>query len=310
MRRQYDSHMRQNPSKSARKTSDFASALRSFIGYLEGTEKALHTIRNYRSDLLSFEEFLKKGLGSRRVALSKLTQADLERYHGYLKTRGFKTNTRRRKLLTLRRLLRYLSRRGKIGIDVSEQLPAPAKLERIPRTFQTSSLLEKVVALPAETPLEARNRALLWVLAETGCRVSEVGLLRNDCLSEQAGSPQLRFDGKFSRTVPISSALQSALRELKASGPLFAGHNRYGSLGGAISSRGVELLVKSFGLRLGLEDPTPRIFRHSAVLEWHRAGLDQEEIQRRLGLRTAYSFRIYAPLLKGKAEGGASVPPT
>jgi site-specific recombinase XerD len=288
--------------KRTAKPLEFSYALRSFLGYLEGTEKALHTVRNYRSDLMSFEEFLEQGLGSRRVSLSRLSRADLERYHSYLKAKGFRTNTRRRKLLTLRRLLRYLSRRGKLNLDIADQLPAPAKLERVPRTLQTGSLLQAIQGLPTSSELEARNRALLWALAETGCRVSEVGLLRRDSLSETGGRPQLQFEGKFARSVPISGALFEALRALSdASTSLFTGHNRYGSLGAPISSRGVELLVKTYAARLEIEDPTPRLFRHSAVLAWHKAGETQEEIQRRLGLRTAYSFRIYAPLLKPKA---------
>ena len=297
--------MSQCQRKRTQKPLDFAYAMKSFVGYLEGTEKALHTIRNYRSDLMSFEEFLEKGLGSKLVPMSRITRADLERYHSWLKAQGFKTNTRRRKLLTIRRLLRYLSRRGKLGIDVGDQLPAPPKMERVPKTFKTEGLLNALRALPTPTELEARNRILLWVLAETGCRVSEIGLLRAESVATRGSQAQLEFAGKFARTVPISAELASELKELSARAPagrpVFSGFNRHGSLGAPISSRGVELLVKSYEGRLGVGDLTPRTFRHSAVLAWHRSGQPAQEIQRRLGLKTDYAFRIYAPLLKSSS---------
>ncbi len=313
---QYAVYMALRQRNRAGSTPEFTSALKLFLGYLEGTGKSEHTIRNYQTDLMTFDRFLSEGLGSRKVSLSQVNRADLLKFHEFLKLQGFRNNTRRRKLLTLRKLLRFLVRRGKLKLDIGDQLPAPAKVERVPKTFITQDLLGKIQALPGESELAQRNRILLWTLAETGCRVSELGGLHRGSLRKEGpgGKLGLQFDGKFERWVPISSELAKALGELPdakrvtpapARGSseqlqlLFCGHNRHGSLGGAITSRGVELLVKSAAPALGLKnDATPRIFRHSAVIAWHRNGVERAEIQRRLGLRTDYSFRIYDPLLK------------
>lgn len=283
--------------KRQKKPLTFAYALRSFMGYLEGTEKALHTVKNYQSDLRSFEDFLERGLGSKRVLLHLVQREDLEQYHEFLKAEGFKSNTRRRKLLTVRRLLRYLTQRNQIGIDVGKKLPTPHKIERVPYTVPGEELLTAIRALPTGTELQARNRVLLWVLAETGCQVSEVTQVRPiDFESDRL----LTIRGKASRTVEISKPLAEAARTLPRKdrqSPLFPGHNKFGPLGGAITSRGVELLVKGHSIRLGFPKLTPRTFRHSAVIRWHQEGTEQNVIQKRLGLRTAYAFRIYAPML-------------
>src|SRR3712207_5102223 len=84
------------------KVLKFSYIIRSFIGYLEGTEKSENTIKNYRSDLLSFQQFLQNGLGSDEVSISHVTRMDLEKYQEFLRLQGFKTNTRRRKILTVR----------------------------------------------------------------------------------------------------------------------------------------------------------------------------------------------------------------
>ena len=294
--------------KRVKKPLNFAYALRSFLGHLEGTEKSLHTVRNYKSDLMSFQNFLEKGLGSRVVALSHVSRDDLELYIDFLKAQGFKTNTRRRKLLTVRRLLRYLTQRNKIKIDVGRKLPAPEKIERIPMTVPRGALLTAIRALPEVTELDARNRVLLWSLAETACQVSEVRQIRYEDWKRQGTRAWVAIGMKQPRLLEVSDELEAAIQalKLKARGAgewLFLAHNKFGPLGGAISARGIELLVRAYSDRLGFPELTPRTFRHSAVLEWFRNGISRDEIQKRLGLRTAYAFRVFEPLFKQVPQG-------
>ncbi len=298
--------------KSSNKKADFAYALKSFGGYLEGTGKSAHTIKNYLCDLGSFEEYLEKGLGQKRVLLSEVTRTDLENYHEYLKASGQKSNTRRRKILTLRRLLRYLTSRNKIEIDVAQKLPAPHKIERVPQTVESEKLIETIRALKAESLIQTRNRVLLWLLAETGCQVSEASKLRfEDCqIHSNRKQGLIDLPGKAARQIPVSLELCQAILSLKTSDEstpwIFLGHNKFGSLGGPIWPRGIELLVKSYAPQLGFGDLTPRTFRHSAVVRWYKDGLTRDEIQKRLGLRTAYAFRVYDPIFKSMTEATSS----
>lgn len=287
----------------------FARGLKSFLGYLEGTDKSEHTIKNYRLDLLAFQEFYENlgGTGSPPTPLHRVELAHLDRFHDHLKALGLKTNTRRRKLLTVRRFLSFLVNRGKLPTELGAKIPTPHKIERVPLTVSCKELLTTIRALPAESVLEERNRALLWTLAETGCQVSEVAQLRFDDWSAKAGpngNYALSIRAKVNRLprdIPVSRELAEAIRTLRErskSDWIFLGFNKFGSLGGAISPRGVELLVKHFAPALGNAELTPRTFRHSIVVQWFKDGCSREEIQKRLGLRTAYAFRSYEPILK------------
>lgn len=293
---------------SAPELADIEYAIRSFLGHLEGTQKSVHTIRNYRSDLLSFRNFLQTGLGIDPVALFNVSRKDLEAYYAFLKAEGFKTNTRRRKLLTVRKLLKYLSKRKKIAIDVGRKLPAPHKVERIPATIDSASLIAAIRALPSETVLDARNRALLWTLTETGCLVSEASRIRYENWGQQTegGQTTLYIDGKSARTIPVSRELYAAIQELRQRAGetqhLFLGFNRFGPLGSAITPRGVEILVHSYAARLGFPELTPRTLRHSAVVRWSQEGMVRADIQKRLGLKTSYAFRVYDPLIKSSSK--------
>jgi site-specific recombinase XerD len=282
---------------------EFSKALKSFMGYLEGTQKAAHTIKNYRLDLLAFQNYLEKNASKKPVRCETLGEKELNAYHEFLQSQGFKTNTRRRKLLTAHRFVRYLSQRNQLLVEAPNKLPAPHKVERVPFTVPQKALIEAIRALPAESVIEKRNRALLWVLAETGCQVSEVVQLRYEHWSAQASAASVTIPGKASRTLSVSQNLKEEIDQLKASShekthAIFLGFNKHGPMGSAISARGVELLVRFYSSRLNIPELTPRTFRHSAVVGWFEQGVTQDEIQKRLGLRTAYAFRAYAPLLK------------
>jgi site-specific recombinase XerD len=283
------------------------SAVKSFVGYLEGSGKAAHTIRSYRSDLASFTQYLKSGLAQGPVAFHKLTLDDLKSYQEYLGAQGFKTNTRRRKVLTIRKLLKFLTARNKLELDAGGKIPAPHKIERIPQTLTYSAIIERIRALPADSPHQARNRALLWTLAETGCQVSEVTQIR----FEDYTADGLLLKGKSARAVPISHDLRQELAQLQAvsrqSPYVFLGFNKFGPLKLPISPRGVEILVKSHASLLGSDERlTPRMLRHSAVLHWHQQGVSREEIRKRLGLKTDYAFRVYDSLFRSSSKTTSS----
>jgi len=284
---------------------NFSYAIKSFMGYLEGTQKSAHTIKNYRLDILAFERFIVTRLGSR---LTDVGPADLEAFQNHLKEQGLKTNTRRRKILTVRKFLQYLSNRKKLAPELGKKVPAPHKIERIPLTVSTPTLLDAVRKLSHETVLDARNRAMLWILAETGCLVSELSPLRwVHFTMPTRTTASVRIEGKSARVIQISMELFEAVREIsEKSGPvpgaLFQGFNKFGSMGAPITSRGVELLVKTLAPRLGFPELTPRTFRHSATIHWFEQGINRREIQERLGLKTDYAFRAYEPLFKSSLK--------
>lgn len=284
----------------------FAYAFKSFVGFLEGTEKSLHTIKSYQSDLGTFQKFLNGKLHSKkRISITEVQLSDLERYHSYLKHLGLKANTRRRKLLTVRRFFRYLIKRNKLSTDVSQKLPTPYKVERVPSTISIDKFITSIRGLPTLSELETRNRLVLWTLAETGCLVSEVTSLRFEhwkSVQRPTHPFVISFESKLPRDVPVSEELfqeiQLLHKKYSQRKSLFLGFNKFGPLGGSISSRGVELLVKAHSQRLGYSRLTPRLIRHSAVVSWHSKGLTQSEIKQRLGLKTDYAFRVYEPLFK------------
>lgn len=288
--------------KTSEKPISFSYALKSFMGFLEGTKKSSHTIASYRSDLKTFQEFLESETrASRRASLEDTRVSDLENYFDYLKSLHLKSNTRRRKLLTVRRFMRYLNKRKKLPEPIGEKLPAPYKIERVPYVVNVPSLIQAIRELPDLDPLLRRNRLLLWTLAETGCQVSEICRFTPESWTQGDDGPCVIAGVKDTRSIPISHELYQEFQNVdqaQKSDWLFLGHNKSGPLKGHISPRGIELLVKSYRAKLGNEKLVPRTFRHSIAVHWFHSGVERDEIQARLGLKTSYAFRVYEPLFK------------
>jgi site-specific recombinase XerD len=312
MERSQSSHPRESPPKTARSKGapwDFPRAIRQFLGHLEGVGKASSSLSTYKVDLGAFQKFLARGLGSRPVTLSKITRSDLEQYSAWLIKQGHRPNTRRRRLLVARRFLNFLHQRKRLGFEVGRRIPTPARVERIPHTTDARELVSRIRALSTSSEIERRDQVLLWLLTETGCATSEPRRLRAEHFAiSAAGTPEVRITAKTPRSVPISRELHEAVLDLiriqservKKSPWLFEGFNRFGPMSGAMTGRAVELLVRDYSGHLGEPRLVPRMIRHSVVMEWARQGIPQDEMQRRLGLRSRYAFRTYGPMIEAR----------
>ncbi len=277
------------------------------MGFLESNSKATHTLSSYQIDLMHFHRFLERHQTTKNVSLQTLTQKDLKDYYLSLKIEKLKNNTRRRKLLTVRKFLRYLQARKVLKLNLSEQVLAPAKLERVPKAFDYQELLDKIKLFPEVDNISKRNKALLWTLLETGCQVHEIRGLKFDLLRGDVQDRfQIHLTGKSERSIDISPELfhvLEGLREPESKSPwIFTGYNRFGSMGGPITSRGVELMVKVLAKQWKLNELTPRTFRHTSILHWFKNKMPPAEIQKRLGLKSQYTLKHYTPLLSRATE--------
>jgi site-specific recombinase XerD len=292
----------------------FFYALKSFLGYLEGTKKAKHTIESYRLDLQAFHDYLMEHTSKKEITIQDISYLDLNHYQAFLLEQGLKNNTQRRKILTVGRFFRYLFQRKKAPQELARKLLAPQKIERVPVTLSASQLLSLralISSLPQSTLMEARNRTLLWTLLETGCLVSEVVRLRFDDwrmdLARQEA--QVFFHSKKAfetvRSIDVSFELYQAAEALRKESKdcswMFTGFNKFGSLGAPMTPRGVEIPLKMYAIRFGFDFLTPRTLRHSVAVHWFESKISDSEIQRRLGLRSRYAFRAYQAILISSA---------
>lgn len=155
----------------------------------------------------------------------------------------------------------------------------------------------KDIALARSTAL--RDKALLYMLVDTGIRVSELTALLWSDYTETSGRLHIRHGkGNKERFVFLGERGMTALwryittrEEIRSSDPLFATVH-----GVAMDRSNVLHLVQRIGLRAGIKKVHPHRFRHTFAIEFLRNGGRELELQRLLGHEKRETIAIYVTL--------------
>jgi len=269
--------------------ADLAMSCRRFLQHIYAHGYAEATQRAYRRDLEQFAGFC----ASRGIErLGSVTGAVVDDFiQALVQGEGVSQRTAARKLATARELFRWAVRRG-ITPNNPAELATPvrfvAEKQQAPTTERIVAMLE---AIPAETPLDLRDRAMFWLMYDAALRCE--GLASLDLFDPTAppvhavtpdGVVRYRAKGGTTRTTVCGERALEWLEQWLAVRDRFA---RRESAGLFITRRGTRMTratldaaIKRHGARVGM----PAI--HCHLLRHRRA----REIIDGLGLRTASEF--------------------
>src|SRR5208337_5015190 len=189
-----------------------------YVNYLRYERNASpHTVRNYRSDLLQFRDYLAEG---RPTAAVDVRSVDALRIRGFLSAlfeRQEKKSSIARKLSAVRAFFKFLKREGVLAENPSTLVSTPKQDKILPRIMTEEEMITFLDAVAEATktgePAMRRDRALLEMLYASGLRVSElVGL---DLRSVNFGDCMVlvRGKGRKERIVPFGSKAKQALED-------------------------------------------------------------------------------------------------
>lgn len=215
---------------------------------------------------------------------------DPETIEGFLGALNASDETKHNYFRALRAFYRWRSRRHGWRSrrhrlpNPMEDVGAPKRRKKQPYSL-TMAELGWLLAVP-QTP---RNRALIWLLVDTGVRVSEaVNLVREDIQEET-----IIVSGKTGeREVPISPETGDMLLDLVPGGCLFVGSR--GKLTRAGAYRVVRLAFSKAGIPARKRGP--HTLRHTFGRQYIMAGGDLVSLQRILGHADIKTTRIYVEL--------------
>lgn len=276
-----------------------------FLRHLRDEKNAsVHTIRNYRIDLVSFHTYFRSSRGN-EFDLTALTPLDLRAFLSSLYDKNAKTSIARR-LAALRSFYRFLYRKGLVPSDVAARVPSPRAEKRLPRHLSLDET-ERLLATPeSDNPSGLRNRAILELLYSTGLRVAELASLNIHDLTAvpENGGGTLRVSGKGRKerlvvcgeTARLAVAAYLECRE--DFGPEDSEQALFlNSRGGRLTVRSIERMVEASALAAGLSgDVTPHTLRHSFATHLLANGADLRLIQELLGHSSLSTTQKYTHL--------------
>jgi len=268
-----------------------------FVRYLR-TECHLadNTVLAYDRDLRRFFTWL----GGRRVEGLKIS--DLAGYPAWLTDQQFAPASISRHLASLKVFFRYLQLEGAMRDNQAELLGSQKLWQRVPNVLSATEVESLVTAPGQDRPWWRRDRAMLELLYATGCRVSELSMLRvrdvhldeRYCLCHGKGDKQ--------RVVPLGGRAVLAVRTYLAhERPALAKRLEPEAPFLLLSSRGARLrreriweLVKLYSKQAGCAaELSPHSLRHSFATHLLAGGADLRLVQEMLGHASIATTQIY-----------------
>ncbi len=272
-----------------------------FIRYLEIEKNySVHTILNYRLDLINFKEFCGE------IELEKIDYLFLRKYLAVLKEKNLGNRSVGRHLSSLRSFFRFLTRENHLKINPILMLSSP-KLDKHLPSFMTEAevakLIESAFAKNDKDERGLRDRAILETFYSSGLRISELVALSLSDIDFISGIIKVMGKGKKERMVPIGDIALMAIRKYldkrkKQGEAIFLNKN-----GKRITTRGVWDIVKKYLKSAGInQGVSPHTFRHSFATHLLNRGADLRTVQELLGHASLSTTQIYTHLTTEKLK--------
>lgn len=207
-----------------------------------------------------------------------------------------------RKFASIRTFYRHMVERGELDQNPADLVTHARRRTPLPKALRPDELEQLLDRMPARTPLEARDRAMLELTYSCGLRCEEV--VNVDVGDLDFDAEELRVLGKGSKTrvVPVGEPAQRAIERYLAQGrPALAGASDRPEPALFLSKRGRRLSPSDVRRRLrtwlrhaGLSgDASPHALRHSFATHLLEGGADLRAIQELLGHASVSTTQIY-----------------
>jgi integrase/recombinase XerC len=260
-----------------------------------------HTVRAYLSDVAGLLEHASR-LG--RPDVADLDLRTLRSWLAHQQVTGHSRTTLARRATAVRVFTAWLTRTGRIPVDIGASLRSPKARQTLPpvlRQDEARDLVDAAAHLADDgSPLGLRDAAMLELLYATGVRVGELVALDIDDLDRGRNVLRVFGKGRKERTVPFGTPAAQAVDawlahgrpQLVASGAgaaLFVGVR-----GRRIDQRAVRTLVhRRIAEVPGAPDIGPHGLRHTAATHLLEGGADLRSVQELLGHASLATTQLY-----------------
>jgi integrase/recombinase XerC/integrase/recombinase XerD len=262
-----------------------------------------NTVRAYGADLRELGAW-----ASRRGAEpGALRYRDLRAFAAVLSGRGLAKSSVGRKLAAVRSFHDDLVRRGEAEANPGDLLATPKQASRLPQVLAPGEVARLLERIPARTPLEVRDRAMLELAYSSGLRAEELVTLDAGDLDFEGETLRASGKGAKIRIVPVGEPAQRALRRyLERGRPALAPPPDEPAL--FVSRRGRRLSASDVRRRLArwvreaavAGKVSPHTLRHSFATHLLEGGADLRSIQELLGHASVSTTQVYTRVEPGR----------
>lgn len=286
------------------KELSWTAAVERFLDFLLAERNAsIQTIRAYRTDLADFAAFfrrLEELEPEEPFPVAKIKAGHLRAYLRMLREeRKLEKSSQSRHMAALRSFFKYLTRLQLVEENPTLLLAKPKPEKHLPRYLYYQEM-QDLLAVPDDTLLGKRDRAILELLCFCGLRVGEAVALNCGSLERATGYIRVLGKGNKERRQPIDgetlahidaylNARQAAGWDVGPETPLFLNYR-----GGRLLDMSYRKIVdKYIAQTASLKKISPHSLRHTFATRLLDNGADIRSVQELLGHANISTTQIY-----------------
>jgi integrase/recombinase XerD len=272
--------------------------LRAFLEYLKQERgRSDNTIIAYKKDL---EQFLDVWRGAKLpYDPSEISETLIDRYLEWLNDKDFQPSTKIRKCAALRSFLSFLGFEEDKSFEYFDSHIQEMTVLRQQPLVLSPQQIHNLLSAPSKltSALGLRDTAILTLMYETGLRAMDVVALKVEDINLEEG--WMRFGSLRMSPLPIHDSLKKIQTYLEDGRPHLARIPEERSLflnqrGTGLTRQGIWFIIKRWASEAELgEAISPNTIRHSLIKHLLTSGMSPKDIQRRLGLKSPNSLRIF-----------------
>ena len=255
----------------------------------------------YLRDCRQFADFITGGKPEGFDAES-ITRNDIRSWIASEKLASETASTRRRKLLSIRALYRFLQRTGEVKANPASDIPLPRLGKPLP-AFVKEKEIEQITdsnAFDTDDFISYRDALVVDILYSTGMRCAELRELTDSDIDFSRNEIKVTGKGNKQRVIPLAPQLRDRilryleLRNLYAEGPFprFIISKSGRGMNNSSLSRIVNIKLAS----TSSSKKSPHVLRHTFATSMLRHGADINSVKELLGHSSLATTQIYTHL--------------
>lgn len=273
--------------------------IQSFIEYLTFEKRySKHTIISYRTDLVSFFNYIIKTYGE--TPLSELSHSYIRSWLASLKDKKLTSKTINRKISSLKSFFKYQVKNGVVNQNPLLKIVAPKNEKRLPNFVADTDIktLLKYVEFP-DSWQGRTDRLLINLFYNTGMRLSEALNLKSTQINYATYSLKVLGKGNKERIIPISADLMNEIREYSNEKiKKFSGDEGdillKNEKGKPLTARSVYTIIKHYlSLVTTIEKRSPHVLRHTFATHLMNNGAGLNAVKELLGHNSLAATQVY-----------------
>jgi len=260
-----------------------------------------NSMQAYLADITQYVNYL-AGKDIKRADM--IDKATVKQYLMVLRKRHNATSTVSRKISAIKGFHQFMVDEKIVDDNVVLSIHRPKQSKSLPEVLSIEEMERLLESASGDSPLNARNVAMIELLYGSGLRISELLSLTTDMLHINEGVVHVMGKGGKERMVPLGNQAQQALKHYLEDGRLQLTHvptphvflNQRGK---PLSRVGFFKILRDIAKNAGIDkNVSPHTLRHSFASHLLEGGVDLRYVQELLGHSSIATTELYTHINK------------